>query len=735
MHSHAHHPPLQHVSLALKLSSWAPRRWPARILNGLAVALGIALIQGISGLVASAATAMAMTGGAICSSLPDVPNAPHRTWRRVLPAALIVSAVTLATNLWRADAWQMSLLVAGVTALTQMSLAWGPRAGALAFSGILSLVFALAGPAPVTVSAAAEHAGWTLAGALIYAGWAQLCSHLLRRRWCELATAEALRAVAARLRASARRIARTMPADSTQLRDSIRDDMTLAETLQTARDLVFAAPPSPLSRRLIDLVLHMIELRDLLLASRLDLSQLGDDAAAAAWRTALAAPFEPAAVALEQLADAVRGTGPLPQLDAALIRQNLLQTLAEVPGASDDPRRLLVQAIGHRLTQLVDDIAAMIARAAGPDQPARLTPQQLLIFVSPEGWPLAALRPHLNLSSPVLRHALRASLACTVAWALAQALPWNTHPYWMLLSVAVVLRGNLEQTLARRNQRLLGTVAGCLLVALLMAWNQPHWLPWIFIASVSVAHAYVNERYLVTATAATLMALLQPVMLEPGSHPAIGERLADTAIGALLAWASCFVLPSWERHALRRQIAAVQRALESHARLISIGIADAAQQLLQRQSRARVYAALGALASSAQRGRAEPVWARLPEAPFEALLSHGYTLMALLGTVQQTLNRHQARLEPGRMNPALQAMARDCANALQRPPANADAATSNQPAAAPPAYADDAAIWPEQDAQVDLTPWLERRLRLCVVEAQALSLAAHQLQAAAPGQP
>ncbi|MFM2346723.1 MAG: hypothetical protein RL654_1476 [Pseudomonadota bacterium] len=706
------------------LTFWCrPRLWPARILNGIAVALGIGLIQGAGGLLAGPMVALAMSGGAVCTSLPDVPNAPHRTWRRVLPAALLVSLVTLGTSLWRADAWRMSLLIAAVTALTQMSLAWGPRAGALAFAGTLSMVFALAGPAPVSAQAALVHALWTLAGALLYAGWAQLCSHLLRRHWRELALAQAMRAVAARLRSRAQRIATLAPADGALLRQSIRDDMTLAETLHAARDLVFAAGPSPQGRRLTDLMLQLVELRDLLLASRLDLEQLGDDAAAAAWRQALASAFAPSAEALERLADALSGAGALPRLDAAGLRHQLLQALAAVPVAADDSRRPLVQAVGDRLAHLIDDVAAMIERAGGPDRPARLSREQLQLFVSPEGWPLAALRPHLSVDSPVLRHAVRAALACTVAWALAQALPWSTHPYWLLLSVAVVLRGSLEQTLARRNQRLLGTVAGCLLAAGLMALHQPQWLPWIFLAAVGTAHAHVNERYLVTATAATLMALLQPVMLEPGSHPAIGERLADTAIGAALAWAACFVLPSWERHTLHRQVAAVLQALAAHARQVILEQPDAAQRLRQRQSRARAYAALGQLAAATQRSRAEPRWARLPEAPAEALLSHGYTLMSLLGTVLQTLDRRPGQLDAARIGPALQAMAASCERCLQPDdPGVGAAAPQGRPAALP-----GVAIWPTQEVQADLTPWIERRLRLCTAEAEALGTAARRL--------
>ncbi|MEN9890224.1 MAG: hypothetical protein RLY78_519 [Pseudomonadota bacterium] len=760
-------PPIRPVPPAL--TAWRdPRRWPAHLVNGLSVALGIGLIQGLGGLIGGPTVALLMSGGAVCTSLPDTPNAPQRTWRRVLPAAGVVTTVTLATTLLRGQAHgvaALALLIAVIGALTQLAMAWGLRAGAVGFAATLSLVFALAGHGPGQPLDAVVHTGWTLAGALLYAGWAQVVSHGLRRRYRSLAVAEALRAAATRLHSRAQRIASAHPDDDDTLRASIQDDVSLAETLQAARDRVFAARPSPQARRLTDLVLRLIELRDLLLASRLDLALLGDDAAARRWREAIAASLRPAADALQALADAVAGHGPLPRLDALALQQRLQHDLAQVPVPDDDPRLSLLRTLGHRIGQLGIEVEALIERTGGPDRPSPLSPAELQHFVSPEGWPLAALRPHLNLRSPVLRHALRTALATSAAWLLAQALPWATHPYWLVLSVAVVLRGNLEQTLARRNQRLSGTVIGCLLTAGLLALHQPGWLPWIFLGAVGAAHAHVNHRYRVTATAATLLALLQPVMMDPGSHPALGERLADTAIGALLAWAACFVLPSWERRSLQRQIDGLQQALARHAVAVTAWPTEAGAQLALRLSRAQAYGALGQLAASAQRGRAEPRWARVPEASFEAVLSHGYTLMALLGTVQHTLARQGLRVQATPVRQALDETAQACAVALTtgspgateaearaesgpqpqsqsqsesatladpRPaePAGGriDVATTADPGdPADPTDSSTAATWPARDGTIALTPWVLRRLRLCRAEAQALGHAARRL--------
>jgi uncharacterized membrane protein YccC len=247
-----------------------------------------------------------------------------------------------------------------------------------------------------------------------------------------------------------------------------------------------------------------------------------------------------------------------------------------------------------------------------------------------------------------------------------------------MLSVAVVLRGNLEQTLSRRNERIIGTVQGCLLV-LLLAHVQ--WVPLLslcFIAAVGVAHAYVNRRYRVAATAATLMALLQPLMLAPGSDPFIGERLADTVIGAGLAWLFSFVLPSWERAAVPRLATQLRGALARHAANMLHWAPSAEDKLAQRVSRQQAYTALAALAAAAQRTRVEPESVRLPDAEIEAALSHGYRLMALLGAVQHQVQRRTDRLDAAKAQTALPLARQACVSVLQGEPA-----TGTDPAETP----------------------------------------------------
>ena len=335
---------------------------------------------------------------------------------RVLPAVAAAAVVTLLVGLTDGSLPLTVAVVAVVTFLSLMALAWGLRAGPLSFSPVLALVFAMAWDRTAGAASPWEHALWVGLGGCVYAGWARGAAVVLRHRLRELALAQALLATVQRLRSRAQRIALAVSPDDARIRASIADDVQLADALQAARDQVFAARRSPRSRRQTDLVLGLIELRDLLLASRLDTELLGQDFPGRQWRAALADTLRHLADVLAALADTLVSGAPLPEVSAEAWRAQLAARLAEVQVRPGDSRVHVVSALQSRLGHMLDDVSAMVARQAGGDNPdTPWTPERLAPFVSPEGWPLAALKPHLTLQSGVMRHALRSALALAFA--------------------------------------------------------------------------------------------------------------------------------------------------------------------------------------------------------------------------------------------------------------------------------------------------------------------------------
>ncbi len=698
-----------------------PWHLPAHVLNGIGVAFGVLLVQLLAGAVGGASAALIAAGGAIFASLADTPNPPSRIARRVAMGGAVGLGASVLVALLRHEPLALGMVVIGLAFGSSMLLAWGARAGPISFVPILAVVFTMAGPPPPNWQAQAMHAGWTALGAALYWAWAMLVAHGLQPRYRALALGGVLHATAELFRSRARMLA-LEPREAQgalPLQDWMQRQVALDERLQAARDLLFVATETPVVRRQIALLLRAIDLRDTLLGSELDLDLLGGDAAAERLRIALASRLDGAANLLVRVASAVQLDLPLARIPGPA---TLPDDLADaIQGFAADPRRrALAGALGDRARHIDDDLGQLQSTLQGHAAPALLQRAQLQFFVSPEGWPLAALKPHLRLRSPVLRQALRSAVALGAAYFLALALPWASHPHWLVLSVAVVLRGNLDQTLSRRDARVAGTVLGCLLVLLFASLRQ-YWLSGVvFLLAVGTAHAFVNVRYLVTATAATIMALLQAHMADPSGGFSVGERLADTLLGAILAWAFCYVLPAWERRSLVRLIERVHgsaRALVQEAlRWPEPGQADIALRLARRE----FYEAIGSIAASAQRSAAEPARVRIAMPAMATLLTRCHVLMAQLSAVRTLLERRRDRLPPE----AAQALLRDAAAAIDR---LLDPGTSASPPAAQ-ALGPGTLRW--VDEPDELLPWLERRLGLVAESAAGVAAAAQAVRVA-----
>ncbi len=700
---------------------------PAHVLNGIVVSLGVTLAYLAVHPLGGAVGALSASSGAVYASLADQPNALGRTWRRVLLAGVIGILVSLVVAALREDAIALAAVVVGIGFLSGLSQAWGPRVGALSFVGTMAFVFTYAAHPAQDTPELLTRIAWVAAGSALYLAWATVLCALLQPRYRTLALGSVITAIANLLRARAAVLrAPAQHADAgTRLQSFLAQETQLDDRLQVARDILFAASDSDRARLQSGLLLRAIELRDGLLLSQLDLDLLGsDDAGVQAWR-ALATSYLAMADQLDALhRGVVRGLPVDDDSDARAALRNL-DPVALFGG--DGRRRRLLASVVDRSGHMIDDVRRMQVLHRQEDKPRHFARSELRLFVTVEGWPLAALRPHFHLGSPVLRHALRSGAALGAAYAVGVWLPWAAHPHWMVLSVAVVLRGTLDQTLTRRNLRVAGTAAGCGIVLGLSFVATPWLSTAVFLAATGLAHAFALSAYFVTATAATVMALLQAHLVNPDHGFAVFERLADTLIGAAIAWAACYLLPSWERKGLPNMLKRLLQALDELAGQ-AVRLPDqTGSELAVRMARRTVYESLGSLAGAAQRSRAEPRTARVPTEAYGAVLAHSHALMSHLASVRVLLARRRERLDPQQTEQVLaHAVELIRKRLLEGPSVTLPALTEGQSAA----LIAEREV-PETSPAEALLPWLQRRLSLAADSAASLAAAAGDLERAA----
>ena len=217
-------------------------------------------------------------------------------------------------------------------------------------------------------------------------------------------------------------------------------------------------------------------------------------------------------------------------------------------------------------------------------------------------------------------------------------------------------------------------------------------------------------------------------MLGAGGSPGfvLLERMLDTLIGAGIAWAFAYVLPSWERQQIPALVARSLAAQTRHARealaLGQLQAVDNHPELAWRLARREAYDSLGALVQATARAWKEPRAVRPPLAPLERMQVHCYQLLAQLTAVKSMLLLRRGHLR-----------AEDVQEPLQAATARLEAVLTGAAVATAPA-SDQAGVYEPQAlpplVETDLAPWLLRRL--CLAEELARQLRSEAMAVVVP---
>lgn len=721
------------------------------VTNGISCALGLLLVSALAHWLLGAQAAAGVTVGTICASLPDLPAPRRGKFMQMLPATLIGTPLFFSVQLLHDSPAHVAMLLVPMTFVAFLTIAWGKRGIPIALSIMFSMIFSMATRAPGDFGDAADRTAEFAFGALGYVAHAVLTNLVLNARYRVLMLADLLLSVAELMRAQAAMFApidptadlRSTSFNGNEIRGRLlKQHCALSDQMQSARDIVLESPRTLFRQRLASMLIVVLDVRDMLLASELDVAQLRRNASQDELLREAMATFLQIALELEQLADSLL-LGRRPSLPDDL--QSSLQRLHLVDGPWT---RLIDQTPGPTPSQLARSVANRVGRIDSatrtlfelarrerkPDLAAVRHAWQM--FVSPTEW---SLKPFLSVwawHAPTMRHAVRASLAVAAGYGISQLLPWASHPYWILLTIVVVLRGSFAQTLERRDLRVAGTLVGCVLTTGLLVL-QPAQLLLLIVITVAqgTAHAFAVRRYLITSVAATVLGLLQAHLLQTGGGTVINlmERLVDTLLGAGLAWGFSYVLPSWERGRLATAVIRTLQAQSRHASL-TLQVEDTASHddgvdpdLRWRLSRQEAYSSLFDLVQSTQRSLVEPRAVRPPLMPLEQLQSSAYQLIAQLGLVRSMLlMRRDGLRDPERIEAMVDQTQRRIEAVLDmRTPRTdrSEGARSMQPT-------------PMHDKpdrfESDVMPWLERRLTMSETLAQQMRRSADRALARLP---
>ena len=281
----------------------------------------------------------------------------------------------------------------------------------------------------------------------------------------------------------------------------------------------------------------------------------------------------------------------------AAARLALLLALAKViPDAPDARFQVLA------LTGQLRSSASLASHSIGAGQRAFERQEAGKPFALRLTSSLAILRANLSLHSTAFRHALRLAFCIAIGVALGRALGL-LRPYWIPMTIAIVLKPDFSATFSRGALRAAGTYAGLLVATGLFHVMQPAAALQIALlaAFTFLCRCFGPANYGILTAAVSGLVVLLIALTGVAPQQVIVARGLNTTIGGLLALIAYAVWPTWERAQLPEAMAAVLDAYRNYFHALTAQASSALDPLRLEARLARTN-----MEASVERYRAEP---------------------------------------------------------------------------------------------------------------------------------
>jgi len=176
-------------------------------------------------------------------------------------------------------------------------------------------------------------------------------------------------------------------------------------------------------------------------------------------------------------------------------------------------------------------------------------------FIIPQEYdPKIALR-NLSFKSTIFKHSLRLAVTMMLGFLLGNLLEFQ-NPYWILLTIIVIMRPSYGLTKSRSIDRIVGTLlGGVLATGLVFLIKDPYVYGSLGVGALIIAFAMVQRNYKASATFITLSVVFIYAIIRPDIFTVIQYRIFDTLIGAGLSYLGMlFLWPTWGFLEIRQTI-------------------------------------------------------------------------------------------------------------------------------------------------------------------------------------
>lgn len=595
---------------------------------------------------------IAVALGAFLTYPADIPSNLQHKVRGLLITTLIVSGCTLMVNLLHPIPLLFYPFAIVMVFFLSMISVYGQRATMVSFSGLLAIALAtghLRDGWDIAI-----YTALSLAGGLIYTTISVLFKLVSPHRYTELQMVECLKLTAKYMKLRGNLWEKDADREKI-VEKQLHLQVELNTIHESLREILIrnrsTAGSSNRTRKMLLVFISMVDILELALSTSFDHSKLqhkfSDHPKVLDTYQNLAYNL---GASLKRIAKSIENRKKY------ISKHNLIEDLESVQRAIESYRNALSEAEAsegvwmllnmlHYAEKQVEKIKT-IERAFTTTmnfKELKERDKDLQKFLTPEYYPFRILKENLSLSSTIFRHSLRLTVTMIIGFGLGLIFQMQ-NPYWILLTIIVIMRPGYGLTKQRSFQRIIGTVAGAVIAfALLSVIKNTSIIAILAVTAMVLGLAFTSINYSIGATFVTIYVVFLYGMLTPNVREVIQYRVFDTAVGAVLAFAANYFLwPAWEFLSLPVYIKKSIESNRNYLNEISLfynekGSVSTAYKLARKSA----FVELGNLMSSYQRMIQEPKSKQKQVQQVYKLAVLNHTLVSSLASLGTYIQSHK----------------------------------------------------------------------------------------------
>ena len=555
-------------------------------------------------------TGMTISLGALAASVTDAPGPIINRRNGMLIAAFVACLTACITAFARVNVYLLGIEIGLATFFFSLLQVYGMRAASVGTAAILILVLTMG---RTDVASPLLYALYILAGGLWYLAISLFFYYIRPYRPAQRVLGDCIREVADYLAVKGffYDVKTDLPVNYKKL---VAQQVMVSEKQDAVREFFFktariADESTTTGRRIVATFVATVDLFEDITAIYYNYSTLRNRFEKSGVLAQISIFIRQLAEELDVIGIAVQSNRkPMLRFDVDAAIGEVKRQIDAVKETEPDENTLVLKKIlvnMRRIAQRIRDINTYFDR----DKTFSKSHADHGPFISHQPLHPKLLWHNLNIHSAAFRYALRLAIACLAGFAISKILNYGHHSYWILLTIAFILKPAFSLTKTRNIERIWGTVAGGVagVIFLLLVKNATAQFTVMVLLMIG-AFSFNRSRYVVMVICTTAYILILFQFLDIPFLSVARERIFDTVLGCAIAFAAgYFLFPDWEAAQLQKHMAAVLVANAAYLQKIIAGLqGKGAERLAYKLARKAVYVQSANLSAAYQRMAAEP---------------------------------------------------------------------------------------------------------------------------------